>query len=346
MPFIWFLLGGAVVGVIGVKIATKAVVGLSPVLVAIDRLPPECKAQFDATLEHLTPEEVRQWLASQSASVHTVPVHPGDLVSALQLTPEQQDLLHQHISQVPPGGHVSWTAEDAARDLHLSPQQVAQLQGLDHPQTATAGALWTHHGYRPVYAAGQAADTTWSVPAIHTAYDTTDPSDETPDQPSKAFANASPGRLAAVLAANTAMRQAIDTLIGIGVMPRWVLQTANRFVHLSLHPGNQNWPPIATAYDGADPSSEAQPSPSKAFSASLAPAQLASERAANDALRHAIGALLSIGVKPRWILQTANRFVHVLMATTALGPVPAAAAGALWTHHGYRPVYGGYFGPY
>jgi len=68
-------------------------------------------------------------------------------------------------------------------------------------------------------------------------------------------------------------------------------------------------------------------------------------------------------VKPRWVLQTANRFVHAHMLAAAQTHTPAATAGALWTqhgsrpfypgaavgalwtHHGYGPVYDGYFGP-
>jgi hypothetical protein len=168
-----------------------------------------------------------------------------------------------------------------------------------------------------------------STPPIHTAYDTTDPSAEDSPSPSKAFSfSGPPGRLAAVAAANTAMHEAIDTLLSIGVMPRWVLQTANRFVYLArthqdaAAPGSA--PPVYTAYDGADPSDEDQPSPSKAFSASLPPAQLQSLRAANEALRHAVASLIGIGVKPRWVLQTANRFVHGHLVST-LAPAPVVS---------------------
>jgi len=361
-------LGGKVGRVVG--IAEGAAIGLIPV--ASD---PSLAAAYEASLTAhgvlKSPEDHEGFQAALemarrygrggfggffSKPEHVVPVLATDLATMLQLSPEQQDILHQHIAQVPAGGRVPWQAEDMIRDLQLSPQQADALRGMDHPQAAAAaGALWTEHGYR-------LGEDPTAVPPIYTAYDA-QPSAEDIPSPSKAFSfSLPPQKLDAVRSGNTGMNQAISTLLTIGVMPRWVLQTANRFVQAHVSPGAPV-SPIHTAYDTHDPSAEDSPSPSKAFSFSLPPDQLASVAAANTAMHQAIDTLLSTGVKPRWVLQTANRFVHAHMLAAAQTHTPAATAGALWTqhgsrpfypgaavgalwtHHGYGPVYDGYFGP-
>jgi hypothetical protein len=76
------------------------------------------------------------------------------------------------------------------------------------------------------------------------------------DAPAKEFSySLPPERLEAERQAHAAMQQAIDTLVRIGVRPRWILQSANRFLFLTLRgpitPTNP-FTPIYTAYDATD----------------------------------------------------------------------------------------------
>lgn len=53
--------------------------------------------------------------------------------------------------------------------------------------------------------------------------------------------------------ANVAMHQAIDTLLRAGVLPRWILQNANRFVSSATGAFTAE-PPIQTVWDDHQPS--------------------------------------------------------------------------------------------
>jgi hypothetical protein len=80
-------------------------------------------------------------------------------------------------------------------------------------------------------------------------------------QPAKAFsASLPPAQLDEVQRAHAAMNEAIQTLLRVGVRPRWILQSANRFLFVALHgpisPTNP-FTPIYTAYDATDVSAYA-----------------------------------------------------------------------------------------
>jgi len=297
-----------------------------------------CRAEFIGVLGKLSAKNLVDTLtrenlldpASAQELLSEVPNPTAPLVPPQALAKLQQEFGTG--SEAGAGASLAATLSQMLRAT-LNPEQTAQLLGRMAQQDAAAGQ------------AGQ--DAFLSTPPIQTAYDTTDPSSEDSPSPSKAFSfSLPPAQLASVVAGNTAMRQSIDTLLSLGVRPRWVLQTANRFVWAALHPGTR-WPPIATAYDGADPSDEAnaglQSPAAIAFSASLTPAQHESLRATNETMRHAIRTLLSVGVRPRWVLQTANRFVHIHMAGAAVASGYATGAGGYAPAAGYAT--GGWFFP-
>jgi hypothetical protein len=62
--------------------------------------------------------------------------------------------------------------------------------------------------------------------------------------------------------ANQAMNQAIQQLMSVGIMPRWILQTANRFVAQAMQLPE---PPMWTVWDAEQPSSVSPDDPSLAM---------------------------------------------------------------------------------
>jgi hypothetical protein len=77
----------------------------------------------------------------------------------------------------------------------------------------------------------------------------------------------------------------------------------------------------------------AELSPSKAFSASLPPDKHEVLRRANITLHSAVNTLLTLGVRPRWVFETVNRFIYlnqigqpdgILTADTPLPPLHTA----------------------
>ena len=291
-----------------------------------------CRAEFIGVLGKLSMKDLVDTLTRENL---LNPAMAQELLSEVPnptaplLPPQALAKLQQQFgvgSEAGAGASLAATLSQMLRAT-LNTEQTAQLLGRMAQQDAAAG------------------QTPFST--FHTAYDATDPSSEDSPSPAKAFSHSlPPAQLAAVADANMTMRQAIDTLLSVGVRPRWVLQTANGFVHVHLMGTTSALPPIYTAYDSVDPSMDDSPSPSKAFSASLPPAQLQSVRTANGAMRQAIGTLLSIGVRPRWILETANRQVRLHM----VGPVPSpVASGYGLGAGGYAPsagyATGGWFWP-
>jgi hypothetical protein len=82
------------------------------------------------------------------------------------------------------------------------------------------------------------------------------------DAPAKEFSyHLSPAQLDDEIRAHAAMQEAIQTLLRVGVRPRWILQSANRFLFVALHgpisPTNP-FTPIYTAYDATDVSAYPQ----------------------------------------------------------------------------------------
>jgi len=65
------------------------------------------------------------------------------------------------------------------------------------------------------------------------------------------FFSLSPAQQEAVRAANVAMHQAVTTLMAQGLAPRWILQTANRFIAMARGVAET---PISTAWDAEAPS--------------------------------------------------------------------------------------------
>jgi hypothetical protein len=77
------------------------------------------------------------------------------------------------------------------------------------------------------------------------------PSQEWASPQKQHFFSLSPAQQEAVRAANVAMHQAVTTLMAQGLAPRWILQTANRFIAMARNVAEM---PISTAWDAEAPS--------------------------------------------------------------------------------------------
>ena len=65
-----------------------------------------------------------------------------------------------------------------------------------------------------------------------------------------------------VRAAHDAMNQAIKQLLSVGIMPRWIVESANRFTAQAM---NLAEPPVMTVWDADQPSASAPNEPGMQF---------------------------------------------------------------------------------
>ena len=80
----------------------------------------------------------------------------------------------------------------------------------------------------------------------------TPPAQEWASPAKQQFFSLPPAQREVVKAANLAMHKAVKDLLAQGVAPRWILQTANRFV--AMEHGGGTEPPIYTSWDAQAPS--------------------------------------------------------------------------------------------
>jgi len=171
MPaLIWFVLGGIVGGIGGVKLSAKAAqIGIGVATDKLSTLPEPCRSQVRdallsvseadvfntvARIQKLTPEEIEK--ATRTHPPSTVPfvrqaftrhLTSADLIREYNPTPEQLERLRAAISADP---HHLLDEDDIVTALDLTPAQRERLRHLGQPgpwPSDAAGALWMHHGY-------------------------------------------------------------------------------------------------------------------------------------------------------------------------------------------------------